>query len=74
MVVNLQMTKEHLTHKHWSHIVPGEPLCYLLTRRAQISSIVYTLCLSVCLYKKTAEQIGPKFCAGPHVTPGKVYE
>ena len=22
MVVNLQMTKEHLTHKHWSHIVP----------------------------------------------------
>ena len=23
MVVNLQMTKEHLTHKHWSHIVPG---------------------------------------------------
>jgi len=23
MVVNLQMTKEYLTHKHWSHIVPG---------------------------------------------------
>ena len=32
---------------------------------------------SVCLYSiniKTAEQIGPKFCVGPHVTPGKVYE
>jgi len=24
MVVNLQMTKKHLTHKHWSHIVPGK--------------------------------------------------
>jgi len=34
-------------------------------------------CLSVRLYPinvKTAEPIGPKFCVGPHVTPGKVYE
>jgi len=36
-------------------------------------------CLSVCLYPnpikvKAAEPIGPKFCVGPHVTPGKVYE
>ena len=23
---------------------------------------------------KTAEPIGPKFCVGPHKTPGKVYE
>ena len=30
----------------------------------------------VCLYPinvKTAEPIGPKFCVGHHVTPGKVY-
>jgi len=36
-----------------------------------------SVCLSVCLYPinvKTAEPIGPKFCVGPHVTPGKVYE
>ena len=36
------------------------------------------VCLSmfVCLYPtnvKTAEPIGPKFCVGPHLTPGKVY-
>jgi len=31
--------------------------------------------ISVCLYLinvKTAELIGPKFCVGPHMTPGKV--
>ena len=31
----------------------------------------------VCLYPtnvKTAEPIGPKFCVGPHMTPGKVYK
>ena len=30
-----------------------------------------------CLYPinvKTAKPIGPEFCVGPHVTPGKVYE
>ena len=35
------------------------------------------VCLAVCLYPmnvKTAELIGPKFCVGPYVTPGKVYE
>jgi len=34
-------------------------------------------CLSVRLYPinvKTAEPIGPKFCVGPNVTPGEVYE
>ena len=34
------------------------------------------LCLSVRLYPinvKTAEPIGPKFCVGLRVTPGKVY-
>jgi len=34
-------------------------------------------CLSVCLYPindKTAKPIRPKFCVGPHVSPGKVYE
>ena len=37
---------------------------------------IYTLlvCLSVCIqYVKTAKPIGPKFCVGPHITPGKVY-
>ena len=36
-----------------------------------------SLWLFVCLYPinvKTAEPIGPKFCVGPHVTRGKVYE
>ena len=37
----------------------------------------FHFCLSVCkLYPinpKTAEPIGPKFCVGPHMTPGKVY-
>ena len=31
---------------------------------------------SVCLYSinvKMAEPIGPKFCVGFHMTPGKVY-
>ncbi len=44
---------------------------------------IYTLlvCLSVCLFIrlypmniKTVEPIQPKFCAGPYMTPGKVYE
>ena len=36
-----------------------------------------SICLFVCVSPtnvKTAEPIGPKFCMGPHVTPGKVYE
>ena len=36
----------------------------------------FILCLSVWLYPinvKTAEPIGPKFCVGPHIIPGKVY-
>ena len=40
---------------------------------------LYTLlvCLSACLYPinvKTAEPIGPKFCVGLCMPPGKVYE
>ena len=35
-------------------------------------------CLFVCFYVsnnvKTAEPIGPKFCVGHHVTPGKIYD
>ena len=39
---------------------------------------IYTLliCLPVCLYPinvKRIKPIGPKFCMGPHMTPGKVY-
>ena len=52
--------------------------CYLILTS---SSSIYILCLSVCLFVclypinvKTTEPIGPKFCVGPHVTPGKVYE
>ena len=31
-------------------------------------------CLFVCpRLSKTVEPIGPKFCKGPHMTPGKVY-
>ena len=40
-------------------------------------SLVYILCLSVCLYPinvKTAEPIGPEFCVVPYLTTGKVYE
>jgi hypothetical protein len=32
--------------------------------------------MSVCLYPinvKTAGPIGPNFCVGPHLTPGRVY-
>ena len=41
------------------------------------TSSIYKFSLSVCLYPiniKTAEPIGPKFCVGPLVTPGKVYK
>jgi len=42
------------------------------------SQSIYKLCLSVCrLYPinvKTAEPIKFKFCVGPHVTPGKVFQ
>ena len=37
---------------------------------------IYFDCLSVCLYSinvKMTELIGPKFCVGLHMTPGKVY-
>ena len=39
---------------------------------------IYFACLSVCPFTypinvKTAKPIGPKFCVGPHMTPGKVY-
>ena len=36
----------------------------------------FSVCLGVCLWSinvNTAEPIGPKFCTGPHMTPGKVY-
>ena len=36
------------------------------------------LCLGVCMFVsainvQTAGLIGPKFCVGPHMTPGKIY-
>ena len=45
------------------------------------SQSIYTLlvrlsvCLSVCIHNnvKTADPIGPKFCVGPQMTPGKVF-
>ena len=40
--------------------------------------IYIILCLSVCQYASNKRQNGwtdgPKFCVGPHMTPGKVYE
>ena len=44
-----------------------------------LPSLIYTLLvwLSVSLYPinvKTAEPIGPKFCVGPQMTPGKIYD
>ena len=38
---------------------------------------IYKYSLSVCLYPinvKTAEPIRPKFCVGPQLAPGKVYQ
>ena len=49
----------------------------LLSINLTCLSVCLFVCLFVCLYPlnvKTAEPIGPKFCVGPHVTPGKVYE
>ena len=50
-------------------------------RWTAITANIYILCLSVCLFVrlepmnvKTAEPIGPKFCVGPHVASGNVYE
>jgi len=38
---------------------------------------IYKFNLSICMFLPinvtTAEPIGPKFCEGHHVTPGKVY-
>jgi len=51
-------------------------LSFFLMFQFQLMSTML-LYRSVCLYPinvKTAEPIGPKFCVGPHVTPGKVYE
>ena len=51
-----------------------------IEKLVQIPIYINLACLSVssvCLYPinvKTAEPIGPKFCVGPHVTPGKVYK
>ena len=37
--------------------------------------LLYTLLVCLCpINVKTVEEIGPKFCVGPHVTQGKVYE
>ena len=38
------------------------------TDKQSITIDIYFVCLSV----KTAEPIGPKFCVGPHMTPGNM--
>jgi len=32
---------------------------------------LYFACMFVCLFQKRAVPIGPKFCGGPHMTPGR---
>ena len=49
----------------------------IILQEKSIYKFGLSVCLSVCLYPinvKTAEQIGPKFFVGHHVTTGKVYE
>ena len=53
---------------------------YRKTDKPTSKSNLFILCLSVCsfvylypLNVKTAKSIRPKFCVGPHLTPGKVY-
>ena len=46
-------------------------------KRPKSLELIYILCFSVCLYPinvQTAEPIGSKFCVGPLMTLGKVYE
>ena len=52
----------------------------VITVPIKLTQSIYILCSSICLFVhlypsnvKTAEPIGPKFCVGPHMTPGKVY-
>ena len=50
---------------------------YILNFLEKIYIYKNLACLGVCLYSinvKTTEPIGPKFCVGHYVTPGKVYE
>ena len=53
------------------------PLFSFQLRILSVQLIYILVCLSIRLYPinlKTAEPIWSKFCVGPHMTPGKVYE
>jgi len=49
---------------------------YIQTNSLFLLLYIYFACLFECFFYpinvKTAELIGPKFCAGPYMTPGKV--
>ena len=54
---------------------------YPFVQRTKFFLYLNFACLGVCLFGclypinvKMIESIGPKFCVGPHVFPGKVYE
>ena len=55
----------------------SKPFHGFLASHLYINLACLSVCLFVCLYPinaKTAEPIGSKFCVGPDVVPGKVYE
>ena len=64
------------TIRHWRTILLNLIIiCFPI--QSYINLACLGVCLFVCLYSinvKTAEPIGPKFCAGPHVASGKVYK
>ena len=45
--------------------------------KSLVNIVCLSGCLSICLYPingKTADPIEPKFCVGPRMSPGNVYE
>ena len=49
---------------------------FIFEKKRYIYLSIHLVCMFLLIQKnvKTAEPIGPKFCVGPHVTPGKGYE
>ena len=77
--------QQHNGQQSLNHIHPNNlHTCDLLSdpngkkgrKKYKRFTFIFILCLSWCLYPinvNTAKPIGPKFCVGPHMTPGKVY-
>ena len=65
----------HADSIYWVYVIPKE--FYSFFTNFFIYMFTLFVWSSVRFYPinvKTAEPIGPKFCVGPHMTPGKVYE